>query len=285
MKSFDQTGRLFVFGCSMTRYRYPTWADILGDNWAFYENWADIGAGNQFIFNSVVECCARNHFNENDTVLVLWSGLSRIDAYQYNSWVHLHDQFCHDKEFACCPDGYEIMSYAWMAAVDEILTKRKCNYIPMRWTDYSLTSPAGRLYKLMLMRQLKIDYQSNTKPYKLSEREDFKKNWTGLYLRLAGPDWPSLDKLYDNNMQDVPKHIEQEITEFYQLVEADKTWRLKIHNVDSHPTPMQHLDIVKKYFPTVAIKSSTEEWVNNIENKLLRDQEFEFCCRTPGNRL
>ena len=46
-------GRLFTFGCSMTKYYYPTWADILGKHWEYFENWAEPGGGNQFIFNSL----------------------------------------------------------------------------------------------------------------------------------------------------------------------------------------------------------------------------------------
>ena len=285
MTRFDQTGRLFVFGCSMTCYNYPTWADILGDNWAHYENWGEIGAGNQYIFNSVIECATRNQFTEKDTILVLWSGLSRIDAYQYNGWIHLHDQFCHDKEFACCPDGYEIMSYAWMAAIDELLTNRACSYVPMTWSDYDLASFAGCVYNRVLSKQTKIDYQPNNRPYILNNRQEFTQYWADLYHRLAGPDWPSLEKIYDNNIQGVSDAIAKEIAEFYQLIDSDKRWKLKKEKIDSHPTPLQHLEIVRKYFPSVFVKNSTEVWINDIEHKMLSNQPFDFHCQKPKYRL
>ena len=46
--------RIFAFGCSLSQYFYPTWADV-----AIYEykqkgyhgeNWSRSGAGNQYIF-------------------------------------------------------------------------------------------------------------------------------------------------------------------------------------------------------------------------------------------
>lgn len=285
MIKFNQSGRLFVFGCSMTAYTYPTWADILGDNWDYYENWGETGAGNQFIFNSVIECATRNQLTEKDTVLILWTGVARIDAYQYNGWIHLHDQFCHNKEFACCPDGYEIMSYAWMAAVDEVLTKYNCKYISMSWQDYDLTGQSGNVYSNVLKNQVKINFQYNKKPYTLVDRRAFIQYWNDLYCRLSGPDWPSLEKIYDKNIQEISDEIRQEITEFYQLIDSDKRWKLENQKIDSHPSPTQHLDIVRQYFPLVDIKSSTEKWIRNIETKLFSNQSYDFHCQRPKQRL
>ena len=31
-------GRLFAFGCSLTRYHWPTWADILGQSYYEFQN-------------------------------------------------------------------------------------------------------------------------------------------------------------------------------------------------------------------------------------------------------
>ena len=50
---FSKYKRLFVFGCSFTQYRWPTWADIIAkDNPHLeYFNTANSGAGNLYIFN------------------------------------------------------------------------------------------------------------------------------------------------------------------------------------------------------------------------------------------
>jgi hypothetical protein len=37
--------RLFTFGCSFTKNNYPTWADIAGTQFSYYQNWAQPGAG------------------------------------------------------------------------------------------------------------------------------------------------------------------------------------------------------------------------------------------------
>jgi hypothetical protein len=78
--------RLFTFGCSFTYYKWPTWADILSKNYAYYENWAACGVGNQFIFNSVIEALIRRKINQHDTVMIMWSNFSRWDRYQNGRW-------------------------------------------------------------------------------------------------------------------------------------------------------------------------------------------------------
>ena len=44
--------RFFAFGCSFTSYYWPTWADIIGQEFSDrYYNLAMCGAGNEFMFH------------------------------------------------------------------------------------------------------------------------------------------------------------------------------------------------------------------------------------------
>ena len=65
--------RLFTFGCSFTKYHWPTWANILGKEFDQHQNWAEPGAGNHFILNSLVECNLRNNILPDDTVGIMWT--------------------------------------------------------------------------------------------------------------------------------------------------------------------------------------------------------------------
>ena len=60
--------RIFAFGCSLSQYFYPTWADV-----AIYEykqkgyhgeNWSRSGAGNQYIFTRLWEANTVHKFNK-----------------------------------------------------------------------------------------------------------------------------------------------------------------------------------------------------------------------------
>ena len=79
--------RLFTFGCSYTRWHWPTWADIIAhDIGCHYENWAEPGLGNVGIQHKMLECDLKNKFTEDDLVLVAWSGWTREDRYQNGNW-------------------------------------------------------------------------------------------------------------------------------------------------------------------------------------------------------
>jgi hypothetical protein len=74
--------RLFTFGCSFTRFGWPTWADIMA--WDLdipNENWGMSGLGNVGIFHRLVECDLKNTFSEDDLILILWSHWHREDRY------------------------------------------------------------------------------------------------------------------------------------------------------------------------------------------------------------
>ena len=65
-----QQGKLYAFGCSLTRYHWPTWADILGRSFENgFENWANRGAGNRQILERLTECFVKTKFQPNDCLL------------------------------------------------------------------------------------------------------------------------------------------------------------------------------------------------------------------------
>jgi hypothetical protein len=81
--------KLFTFGCSCTSYRWPTWADILAKEFDEFENWGLAGTGNSFILNSLHECLIKNKISANDTVVIMWTGVTREDHYVNNQWTTL----------------------------------------------------------------------------------------------------------------------------------------------------------------------------------------------------
>lgn len=278
-------GRLFTFGCSMTSYYYPTWADIIGRDWEYHENWGRPGAGNSCIFNSIMECHSRNQFTENDTVLVMWSGIARIDGYQYNSWAHHHSIFPSDSEFASCPKGYEILSYAWMYSVDQILNASPCQYHAMSWVDYDLDDDPGKVFGSTISKIKKISFPQNRLSTVFDNSESFHHYWQDLYDRLSGPDWPTLEKIRIKDINGVSDDIKKEIEEFQNLIDQDKRWKHLENTVDTHPTPAQHLDVIKKYFPYIILTESTKSWALAQDKEWISGKHQKFNKSSPKERL
>ena len=86
MRPFDQYKRFFAFGCSFTRYNWPTWADIIGHVTPEYYNYAQSGGGNLFISNSIVEANLKHNFTTNDLIIVMWTSICREDRYKNGLW-------------------------------------------------------------------------------------------------------------------------------------------------------------------------------------------------------
>ena len=86
MRPFDQYKRFFAFGCSFTKYHWPTWADIIGHVTPEYYNYAQSGGGNLFISNSIVEANLKHNFTTNDLIMVMWTSICREDRYKNGLW-------------------------------------------------------------------------------------------------------------------------------------------------------------------------------------------------------
>ena len=92
--------RFFAFGCSFTRWAWPTWADIIGISYPeqFY-NYGQPGAGNMYIFNAIMEADQMHHFTKDDLIIVQWTSVSREDRYADNEWQAKGTIVNHDPQF------------------------------------------------------------------------------------------------------------------------------------------------------------------------------------------
>tara|TARA_B110000977_G_scaffold73069_1_gene98899 strand:+ start:98 stop:889 length:792 start_codon:yes stop_codon:yes gene_type:complete len=77
--------RLFTVGCSLTRYHWPTWADILSQSFDSFENWGNRGAGNKQILERFSELVVKNDLTKDDTIIVQWTNYHRFDQHQWDT--------------------------------------------------------------------------------------------------------------------------------------------------------------------------------------------------------
>ena len=141
-------GRLFAFGCSFTNYRWPTWADILGRQYAEFQNWGQAGAGNHYIFNAVQECDQRATWTADDTVIVCWTNVMRDDRYvEGRGWITLGnvmDTQIYTKEFLTdhvSERGNLIRDLAFMKATKVLLESRGVTWRFLQMCDISQSEP------------------------------------------------------------------------------------------------------------------------------------------------
>lgn len=80
-KDLNMNSKIKAFGCSYTKYIYPTYADILG-----LDNQGVPGGGNERTFYFIMEDIKNGSLTETDTPVVQWSTPYRFDYLTPGGW-------------------------------------------------------------------------------------------------------------------------------------------------------------------------------------------------------
>jgi hypothetical protein len=259
--------RFFAFGCSFTKSRTPTWADIMAANYSYYQNWGRPGAGNSFIFYSLVECVKRNNITQDDTVAIMWTSIGREDRFiKDTGWLtpgSIYNQFLYDEKFVknyADPTGYLIRDLAHLSATRKILQSIGCTYyffsvVPFRIFDDNSGS------KFTIEDSIIDLYKDDLDEIKPSVYEViFNSDWYSRpgpididlvkkeYKDLKGNNWPSWEKFVLQEFDDVPDIILTEINEHHNL--SNKL----LIRTDTHPTYDEYYEYLLKVFGTIERK-------------------------------
>lgn len=82
--------RIFTFGCSFTSYAWPTWADIMIEDFnnkgLFGRNFGLCGSGNSYIFIKFMEAHRIYKFNHEDLIMISWTSFQREDRRSNGKW-------------------------------------------------------------------------------------------------------------------------------------------------------------------------------------------------------
>lgn len=137
---FKKYKRVFIFGCSFTRYEWPTWAHILSlecTNAKIY-NFGQTGGGNLFISERITAANQKFRFTEDDLVLMMWSTFAREDRYIKNRWEtpgNIFTQGYYSAEFVkkySCVKGYLVRDLALISMIKTCLTVYPCDAIMLK---------------------------------------------------------------------------------------------------------------------------------------------------------
>lgn len=251
-------GRLFTFGCSFTKYLYPTWADFIGTQFETYQNWGKGGAGNFFISSQLFECNQINNINKDDTVLIMLSGYIRFDIIDRKSNFHtvgnMYNQRFFDEDFVYNKWSEEFGFYSTWLYVNSII---------------NLLEKIGCKYKILNafdIRQREGDIYNS---------DDFSKPRFKNCLEYLDKVCHEID-LYgfskQKNQQGIPHYKFKEYGDFE----------------DYHPTISMHHDFVKEHLSEFYDKNMSklkEEWesmmdvshpttISNFEEQLHQSRYF-----------
>lgn len=230
--------RFFVFGCSFTSYKWPSWADILSKEMpdAEYYNFGVGGAGNLLINNRVAQANLKYKFNEDDLVIVMFSTFCREDRYIDNIWQthgNIFNQGFYDKGFVkkyCDPTGYLIRDLALIEMTTSYLNNLPCKSLYLSIVNLDMDED-------LLLEKMRVDNEHNAVKLLRSIYED-------KYV------FPS-----------VVSHSTK-VHEFGLTLKGHKNKQER----DGHPLPTQYLDfLIEHNFP---ITDRSIQYVNESMNTL-----------------
>ena len=260
--------RLFAFGDSLTYYNYPTWADILGYHYPFYENWGKAGSGNGFILSSVIECDKRNNFTPDDDIIITWSAVDRFDFYQHTNWSSKIGAYPHNDPFSCCPDGYELMSTIYKSACHGYLKNKSLKFKSLDPFGVPLNSDIEKLFSSDFEEIEQVSMEINEKKTKRTDFNAYQDFLVDLYRKQAGADWPTLNQIMNSKHEITDPHMLKEIEDFKERIYYHTDWDFDSEVVDWHPSPLQHMDFVRKQFSEFTISEDCVRWVTEIQNQI-----------------
>lgn len=236
---FKKYKRFFAFGCSMTAYGWPTWADIIGNEIPEYRNYGQSGGGNLFISCQVTEAHMRHKFNKDDLVMIMWSSVAREDRYLNGTWLtpgNIYTQNYYDDNF--------VQNFA-----DELgYLLRDINLITL--TKKFLDS-IGVDYYFLNMSPFEIkcrDIRESTKFEKIKE----------FYSDTFNSILPDIFTLECNRQW--PQH---------------PISRPGGQTADYHPSPIQHFGYINKLFPDIEWSQDTLKFVSESQEAMEKIRLFD----------
>jgi hypothetical protein len=248
MNNFKKYKRFFAFGCSMTAYRWPTWADIISREIPESYNFGQSGGGNLFIASQVAEVNQKYKFNENDLVMIMWSSVTREDRYVNREWL--------------TPGNIYTQNFY----SDEFIKK----FVDLR----------GCLIRDLSMIALTVHLLKNTKTnFEMLQMSPFRySQFTNSSMRF--PQEPDVFNLYNNITELI--HPDILTLEFNGVWPQHPISDPSGQTADYHPSPQNHLNYLNKLFPEITWSEQTIDFVNTHESIVKAARKFKHLSWKPA---
>ena len=215
--------RFFAFGCSMTSFAWPSWADLIA-----YHNDADVyfnsggpGTGNRTIMQLVHEADSICNFRPEDTVLVMLTSPWRNDTFIRGEWQPrgsvyndaYGDHYTPEWKSKFWSNEMGVMN-TWLAAksIHDLLTFRQVKFKILTALPYKVSKPSEF-------------FDGSVTDYDVS----FYETELEKYLDVSRTLWE-----FSNDGPYYPK---------------DRYWFDDMGCHDVHPTIIQHAHYIRDYLP------------------------------------
>lgn len=144
--------RIFAFGCSYTRHIYPTYADIIANQYpdARFVNLGKSGAGNQFLMSHLSQAHRVFSFAKDDLIIIMYPSVTREDRWLSTGTWHTMGNIFHShsknvtlnalkfyKTYGCFLH-YLIRDLCFIDMMENFLNSLSCDKITLMSTPLSV---------------------------------------------------------------------------------------------------------------------------------------------------
>jgi hypothetical protein len=238
--NFKNYKRFFAFGCSFTQYYWPTWADIISNEFKESHNYGRNGAGNFFIYQSLIEAILQHEINKDDLVMIMFSSVTREDRFTKNrGWItpgNLYFQNEYDEKFIknyMCDHGYLMRDLNLVTGCMLALDSIGCDYKLMSMVPFNSKQSDG-------IKMSEIDYLLKFYKTTLNTVEP------SVLDTIFKGDW--------NTRQQRPMY--------------NVSWQ-KEKYVDNHPTPSEYLEYLQTIISDIEFNELTLKFVEQSNQQVL----------------
>lgn len=224
-------GRLFAFGCSFTDYAWATWANLLGREFENFYNYGKCGGGNLFMACSVAEAAIRRNISKDDTVMIMWSNVTREDRYT-TQWI--------------CPGNIFTQNVYSDEFVKKFITIRGCYIrdLAQIYLTEKLLENIGCKYEFMSMVDM-----NNHAQYSYEDSSTDAKDLLDLYKPTLDKFKPSVHNVIFNNDWNTRPIVQD-------------------NRIDNHPLPLEHLEYLQKVLPEYQCSEETIEFAKKQDAEI-----------------
>ena len=277
-------GKLFTFGCSFTKYKWKTWADLLAENYTDHVEHGKPGSGNFLIYYRVMQEIYSQNISPQDTVVIMWTSVLRNDLYKFEKlgWVSngnvsgTYTEECMDKVFdtvgwykrdtalihsvrlALDAIGckYEFLSMMPLAepvtsmGIDLIEVNTAKKYRPINtWTSSKTVLNNWFSETLDMIKPSVYEIVFNNDWYSRAE-EHYGSN-VGHYNEIRGNSWPTLEELLESRVkkEDILEEVQEEMCLMFNRDVEDIIDKKLYICGDMHPTTEMHREYLNTVLP------------------------------------
>jgi len=280
--------KLFTFGCSFTKYQWPTWADLLAENYTTHIQHGSPGVGNFHIYFRVMQEVSMGNICPEDTVVIMWTSILRYDLFIHDpagsgKWKSQgnilngdYNQECIDKFFD--PVGFYKRDVSLIHGIKLILDSIGCKYeflsaMPLQdpildlgfiitnvekssdvksWpsTDYDVSEWFSESLGIIKPSVYEIIYNKNWYS-RINEHYGFHTHEYD-YNKVRGVEWPTIEDLTANRVkkEEILEEIQQEMCLIFNVRDVQKIIDEKLYMCkDMHPTTEMHREYLNTVLP------------------------------------